>query len=163
MNIVMYPNSILARECKMIVDVNEDILKLANGMIETLKLTNSGIGLSAPQVGKLLRMIVVDCERSSPVVMINPEIVSRSEVAGVAEEGCLSIPGLRVDVERPLEVDVKWTDTGGNSRNESFNGIWSRCVQHEIDHLNGKLIVDGLSSTKRDMIKRKMKKIQRKQ
>ena len=95
------------------------------------------------------------------MVMFNPEILASSDEQNTYEEGCLSIPEQFAEVTRPSEVEVTWMDRDGNARKETFDGLWATCVQHEIDHLNGKLFIDYLGPMKRQMITRKMQKLKR--
>ena len=125
-----------------------------------------GIGLAASQVGILTRIIVMDCEKEEaakgkPIVMINPEIVASSDEENIYEEGCLSIPEHFAEIKRPTSVQVRWLDRNGNEQEQEFDGLWSTCVQHEIDHLNGKLFIDYLGTIKRQLITRKMQKFKR--
>ena len=125
-----------------------------------------GVGLAAPQVGELKRLIVMDCAKepeaqAKPLVLFNPEIMWSSDERETREEGCLSIPEQYAEVERPAEVSVRWLDVDGRRQEEKFEGLWARCVQHEIDHLNGKLFIDYLTPLKRQMITRKMVKLKR--
>lgn len=125
-----------------------------------------GVGLAAPQVGVLSRLIVLDCvkaegEAPRPLIMFNPQIVAASEELNTYEEGCLSIPEQFADVTRPAEVDVEWIDRDGKVQREGMKGLWATCVQHEIDHLDGKLFIDHLKPLKRQMITRKMVKFKR--
>jgi peptide deformylase len=125
-----------------------------------------GIGLAAPQIGVLDRIIVMDCvkdedEAPNPMVLINPEIIAASDETNVYEEGCLSIPDQFAEVTRPKQVQVRWMDLNGGEQNQEFDGLWATCVQHEIDHLNGKLFIDYLGAMKRQMITRKMQKLKR--
>ena len=145
--------------------MTDDIRRLADDMLETMY-DAPGIGLAAPQVGVADRLLVMDCVKDpeatpEPMVLINPEIVETSEETGVYEEGCLSIPEQYADVERPVAVTVKWLGLDGQTRNEHFDGLWATCVQHEIDHLNGKLFIDHLKPLRRQMITRKMVKFKR--
>jgi len=94
-------------------------------------------------------------------VMINPQVLATSEESSVYEEGCLSIPDQFADVTRPAEVTVRWLDTDGREHQEDFGGLWATCVQHEIDHLDGKLFIDYLKPLKRQMITRRMQKMKR--
>ena len=126
------------------------------------------MGLAAPQVGVTRRLIVLDCvkdegEEPRPLVMFNPEVVASSDETNTYEEGCLSIPDQYADVTRPKLVDVRWIDRDGNEQNETFDGLWATCVQHEIDHLNGKLFIDYLGAMRRQMITRRMQKLKREQ
>ena len=108
-------------------------------------------------------MDCVNGETETPrrMVMFNPEIVAASDVMNVYEEGCLSIPEEYAEVKRPEAVDVRWIDRDGNEQSETFDGLWATCVQHEIDHLDGKLFVDYVSRLKRDRIRKKLQKVQR--
>ncbi|MEO1537613.1 MAG: peptide deformylase [Pseudomonadota bacterium] len=138
---------------------------LAEDMLETMYHA-PGIGLAAPQVGILKRMLVMDCVKEEgaapqPMVLINPKIVWSSEDKNVYEEGCLSIPEVYNDIERPSEVEVTWTNLEGSDQRAKFGGLWATCVQHEIDHLDGKLFIDYLKPLKRQMITRKMQKLKR--
>ena len=125
-----------------------------------------GIGLAAPQIGVLNRLIVLDCvkeegETPRPLVMFNPQVIAASDGLNTYEEGCLSIPDQYADVTRPAEVEVRWIDRNGNEQNETFDKLWATCLQHEIDHLDGKLFIDYLKPLKRQMITRKMVKLKR--
>ncbi|MGC8477689.1 MAG: peptide deformylase [Acetobacteraceae bacterium] len=123
-----------------------------------------GIGLAAPQVGVGLRLAIVDLmpdEKPAPIVLINPEVVAASEELATREEGCLSLPGQYADVTRPARVKLRYLDQAGARREISAEGLLSACIQHEIDHLDGILFVDRLSSLKRNMILRRLAKEQR--
>ena len=148
-------------------DLTDDLRALAKDMLETMY-DAPGIGLAAPQVGVLSRLIVLDCVKeegveAQPVVMFNPEILSVSEALNIYEEGCLSIPEQYGDVTRPAEVEVRWIDLNGHAQQAGFDGLWATCVQHEIDHLNGKLFIEYLGPMKRQMITRRMQKLKREQ
>jgi peptide deformylase len=124
------------------------------------------VGLAAPQIGILSRVIVLDCDKEEgvppkPVVMFNPEVMASSEDTNVYEEGCLSIPDQFAEVTRPKEVEVRWIDRDGKEQTAGFDGLWATCVQHEIDHLDGKLFIDHIGALKRQMITRKMQKLKR--
>lgn len=132
-----------------------------------------GIGLAAPQVGVNRRIIIVDVPKqeeteNSEVLsfgryeMINPSIIEQSKVTSEMNEGCLSIPGISESVERSSYIVVSYADTDGQTKVLRANGLLARCIQHEVDHLNGVLFIDKLSSLKKDMIVRKMKKFQKK-
>lgn len=123
-----------------------------------------GIGLAAPQVGSPLRLAVIDLmpdETRAPIVLVNPEIVARSEELATREEGCLSLPGQYADVTRPARVRVRFEDAAGARRELEAEGLLAACLQHEIDHLDGVLFVDHLSILKRNMILRRLAKEQR--
>jgi peptide deformylase len=120
-----------------------------------------GIGLAAPRVGVGLRFAVVDLmadDKPSPIVLINPEVLARSEELATREEGCLSLPGQYADVTRPARVTVRHTDVDGVRRQIEADGLLAACLQHEIDHLDGVLFVDHLSALKRNMILRRLAK-----
>lgn len=120
-----------------------------------------GIGLAAPQVGVGLRLAVVDLmpdNERRPIVLINPEVVATSDVLATREEGCLSLPGQYADVTRPTRVKVRYLDEAGARREVEGDDLLAACLQHEIDHLDGVLFVDHLSSLKRNMIMRRLAK-----
>ena len=163
--ILIHPDPRLKKVCAPVSDITDDLRKLADDMLETMY-DAPGIGLAAPQIGVLDRLIVLDCvkeegEAPRPLVMFNPQIVSASDETNVYEEGCLSSPDQFAEITRPKEVEVAWMDRDGNARQEVFDGLWATCVQHEIDHLNGKLFIDYLKPLKRQMITRKMQKLKR--
>ena len=163
--IILHPDPRLKKLSEPISDVNDDLRTLADDMLQTMY-EAPGIGLAAPQVGVLQRLIVLDCvkgedEKPRPIVMFNPEIVSASDETRVYEEGCLSIPEQYADVTRPSEVEVRWIDADGAEHQEVFTDLWATCVQHEIDHLDGKLFIDYLKPLKRQIITRKMVKLKR--
>ncbi len=164
-NILIHPDPRLKKVTAPVAEITNDIRRLADDMLETMY-DAPGIGLAAPQVAVMSRMIVMDCEKDEdatprPMVLINPEIVWASEDRNVYEEGCLSIPEQYAEVERPSEVEVAWLSLDGKSQRERFDGLWATCVQHEIDHLDGKLFIDYLKPLKRQMITRKMQKLKR--
>lgn len=165
--LVLHPDPRLKKHCDPVSDLNDELRVLAEDMLETMY-DAPGIGLAAPQVGILSRLIVLDCakdedtdEEARPLVMFNPEVVAASDEKNVYEEGCLSIPDHFAEVTRPKTVDVRWVDPSGKEQSETFDGLWATCVQHEIDHLNGKLFIDYLGPMKRSMITRKMQKLKR--
>lgn len=148
-----------------VASVSDDLRRLADDMLETMYHA-PGIGLAAPQIAVMSRMLVMDCAKEDdatpePMVLINPEVVWTSEERNVYEEGCLSIPEQYAEVERPAEVEVTWMNLDGQTKRERFDGLWATCVQHEIDHLDGKLFIDYLKPLKRQMITRKMQKLKR--
>lgn len=144
-------------------DIN--LKKIVKDMFDTLNDSGNGIGLAAPQVGVKKRIVIVDLKennKSSPVIFINPVIVKESREREVNEEGCLSIPGYYAEVERAKEVDVEWYDLEGEKVTKTFSGLFSICIQHEIDHLDGILFIDYLSRLKRRRANEKVKKFQKK-
>ena len=163
--ILIHPDPRLKTVADAVVTVDDDVRRLADDMLQTMY-EAPGIGLAAPQVGILKRMLVMDCVKEEdapprPMVLINPEVTWSSEVTNVYEEGCLSIPDQYAEVERPAEVRIRWMTLDGKEEEEQFDGLWATCVQHEIDHLNGKLFIDYLKPLKRQMITRKMQKLKR--
>ena len=163
--ILIHPDPRLKSVADVVPEIDDTIRRLADDMLETMY-DAPGIGLAAPQVGVGKRLLVMDCvkeedETPRPMVLINPEITWSSDETNVYEEGCLSIPDQYAEVERPSEVEVVWTDLEGETRTERFDGLWATCVQHEIDHLDGKLFIDYLKPLKRQMITRKMQKLKR--
>ncbi|WP_281859971.1 peptide deformylase [Litoreibacter halocynthiae] len=142
--IVQHPDPVLRQLCQPVFDVAA-LGGLIAEMFETMY-DASGRGLAAPQVGRQIRLFVMDCTwkegERSPVVMINPEILSRSVDMQSNEEGCLSIADHPVWVERPARIEAMWMDQTGAQRRGAFEGIAAACVQHEIDHLDGVLILD---------------------
>ncbi|WP_170350354.1 peptide deformylase [Ruegeria atlantica] len=166
-NILIHPDPRLKKVCAPVTDLSDELRKLADDMLETMY-DAPGIGLAAPQIGVLDRLIVMDCikeegETPRPLIMFNPEVITSSDETNVYEEGCLSIPEQFAEVTRPKVVEVTWMDRDGNLQKETFDGLWATCVQHEIDHLNGKLFIDYLKPLKRQMITRKMQKLKREQ
>jgi len=165
--ILIHPDPRLKKPCAPVPELSDALRALADDMLETMY-DAPGIGLAAPQVGVLSRLLVMDCVKEEgasprPMVMFNPEIVATSDEKSTYEEGCLSIPEQFADVTRPAEVELRWLDRDGRERHAGFDGLWSTCVQHEIDHLNGKLFIDYLGPMRRQMITRKMQKLKREQ
>ncbi|MBE9637664.1 peptide deformylase [Salipiger mangrovisoli] len=164
--ILIHPDPRLKKLCAPVPDLSDELRVLADDMLETMY-DAPGIGLAAPQIGVLERLIVLDCARADdgetprPLVMFNPRVIASSDERNVYEEGCLSIPEQYAEVERPKLVEVEWLDRDGKLRKEEFDGLWATCVQHEIDHLDGKLFIDYLKPLKRQMITRKMVKLKR--
>jgi peptide deformylase len=138
---------ILRQATTPVSEVTDEIRRLVADMFETMHHAR-GIGLAAPQVGRTERLAVIEID-GEPLVVINPEIVERSSAKDKAEEGCLSIPDIYADVERPKEVVVRATDLDGNEYEVEATELLARCLQHEIDHLDGRLFLDYLSVLKR--------------
>ena len=179
MKILTLPNPILIKKSDPIDKVDNKIKKLMDKMLDTMYKA-PGIGLAAPQVGINKRVIVMDASprpglkryqeeeigekkeiKPNPIQMANPELIWVSEKKEKDEEGCLSIPGFMGEVTRPSSCKVKYLDRNGESKELLTKGLLARCVQHEIDHVNGVLFIDYLSSTKKDIILRKIKKQQK--
>ena len=161
--ILIHPDPRLKKLCDPVTEISADVRQLAADMLETMY-DAPGVGLAAPQVGVMKRVLVMDCIKEGtpePMVLINPVVIWAAEDLTVYEEGCLSIPDQYADVKRPAEVQVRWTGLDGAAQERQFSGIWATCVQHEIDHLDGKLFIDYLGPLKRQMITRKMEKLKR--
>lgn len=159
--ILVLPDARLRAVADPIDAVDDDIKGLAKDMLDTMY-DAPGIGLAAPQIGVMKRIVVMDLakegEKPEPMVLINPEITKFSDVVQTTEEGCLSIPELYYDVERPDAVTVKYTDLDGNEVIKDAEGKLAVCIQHELDHLDGVLYIDYLSRLKRDRVIKKFEK-----
>jgi len=144
--------------------VDDDVRALVDDMFETMYAA-PGVGLAAIQVGVAKRIVVIDlAEKDAPAeprCFINPEVIWTSEDLATYEEGCLSVPDQYADVARPAEAKVNYLDRDGNPQEMHAHGILATCIQHEIDHLNGILFVDHLSSVRRSIILRKLAKAKR--
>jgi peptide deformylase len=160
--ILCYPDPKLHKVAKSVADVDARIQALVSDMLHTMY-EAKGIGLAATQVDVHERVIVIDTsdERDQPLVLINPEIVWKSEATHLNEEGCLSVPGIYDGVVRHDAVHVTALDEKGQSRKIEAEEILAVCIQHEMDHLLGKVFVEYLSPLKRNRIKTKMLKAQR--
>ncbi len=161
-NILSYPDPRLHTVAKPVQGVDARIKTLVADMLETMYDAN-GIGLAATQVDVHERVVVIDVseERNEPLVLINPEIVWASEDKVLNEEGCLSVPGIYDGVERSTSVRAQALDLEGQLRTIEAEGLLAVCVQHELDHLLGKVFVEYLSPLKRNRIKSKLLKLQR--
>ncbi|MEO5806210.1 peptide deformylase [Devosia sp.] len=159
--ILVIPDARLRAVADHIEVVDDDIKKLAKDMLDTMY-DAPGIGLAAPQIGVLKRIVVMDLaaegETPEPLVLINPEITKFGDEMQVTEEGCLSIPELYYEVERPNAVTVTYTDLDGNEVTKDAEGKLAVCIQHELDHLDGVLYIDYLSRLKRDRVIKKFDK-----
>ena len=161
LDIVLAPDPVLKRKAQPVTTVDDRVRTLMDDMLETMY-DAPGVGLAAPQVGVLERILVVDvAEKEAPRQphrMVNPEVIWRSEELQTYQEGCLSLPDQFADVTRPARVRVRYTDETNQTRELEAEGLLATCVQHEIDHLDGILFVDHLSQLKRSMIMRKLAK-----
>ncbi len=160
--ILCYPDPKLLKVAKPVAAVDARLQALIADMLETMY-EAKGIGLAATQVDVHERIIVIDIseERDQPLVLINPELTWRSEATHLNEEGCLSVPGIYDDVVRHDAVHVQALDAKGQSYRLEADGLLAVCIQHEMDHLLGKVFVEYLSPLKRNRIKTKMQKLQR--
>ena len=164
LDILIAPDRRLRTRCAPLGKVDDAARRLLDDMMETMYAA-PGIGLAAPQVGVVKRLVVVDCARDEeepdPLKLIDPEIVWRSDELVIGNEGCLSLPEIYVDVERPEAVRIAYLNENGAAQEIEAEGLRARCLQHEIDHLNGVLHVDYLSAVKRGVILRRLDKSKR--
>lgn len=158
LDILYYPDSQLRRTATPVDNVDGEVAKLVDNMLETMY-DAPGIGLAATQVNVHQRVVVIDVseENDTPLTLINPTIVS-AEGSAMMQEGCLSIPGVYESVKRPSDVRIAAIDREGNPFEMDADGLLAVCIQHEIDHLDGKLFVDHLSVLKRNRIRKRMEK-----
>ena len=163
-NIITVPDEILKKISDPIEKVGLNEKKLVNDLFETMYNSN-GIGLAAVQVGILKRILVIDIsnkdEKKKSLSLINPVIKKVSTETSIYEEGCLSIPETFIEIERPKICEVEYVDIDGKIENLKCDGLLSTCIQHEINHLDGKLIIDHLSKLKRDIIIKKISKFKK--
>lgn len=161
LRIIKYGNPILRMKARKVDKLDQWIHKLVADMILTMQIDN-GIGLAAPQVAESLALVVVDhsliFEDGVPTAYINPEIIA-SEGESVLEEGCLSVPDIHEQVTRPETITLRFQTIDGEAREEQIDGLLSRVLQHEIDHLNGVLFVDRISALKKRLLKKDLKAI----
>ena len=164
LQIITAPDPRLKIKAKPVAKVDDKVRRLMDDMLETMYHA-IGIGLAAPQVGAAERVIVVDVaregEKPQPLRIANPEILWRSEEIMTANEGCLSLPEHYADVERPAAIRLRYLDHENEIREIEAKGLLATCLQHEIDHLDGVLFVDHISTLKRGMILRKLQKAKR--
>ena len=162
LNILTFPDPRLRKKAAAIDVFDQKLKDKAADMLFTMY-DDKGIGLAATQVDFHHRLIVVDVSENQddPLYLVNPSFVVLDETLDGYKEGCLSIPEHFAEIKRPTSVQVRWLDRNGNEQEQEFDGLWSTCVQHEIDHLNGKLFIDYLGTIKRQLITRKMQKFKR--
>lgn len=160
LKILIFPDPRLRKVAKKVTKFDKSLEILANDMLETMYIAN-GIGLAATQVDRHIRLIVMDLseERDDPRIFINPTFkILKNHKLFEFEEGCLSIPGFNETITRPDKIELTWQDIKGNQHIEKPEGLLTVCIQHEIDHLDGKLMVDYISALKRDRIRSKLLK-----
>jgi peptide deformylase len=160
LDIVKYGDPVLTQRAKEVTEFDDALRKLVDDMFETMY-GAPGVGLAAPQVGVLKRLFVMDCSsgrnKKQKIALINP-VIETEEGEQVGEEGCLSFPGIFVQVTRPQRVVVRAQDTDGSPFTLDIMELEARCVAHETDHLDGELFIEYLSPLKRDLTKRKIRK-----
>ena len=163
-DIITVPNEILKQISEPIEKIGTNEKKLIKDLFDTMYASN-GIGLAAVQIGVLKRILVIDVstkdEPKKPLSLVNPIIKKLSDDTSVYEEGCLSIPETFIEIERPKICEIEYIDLNGFKKELKCDGLMSTCVQHEINHLDGKLIIDHLSKLKKDFIIKKISKIQK--
>jgi len=149
LNVYTLGNRVLRQPAKRVAKIDTNIRQLAKQMLQTMY-SAIGIGLAAPQVGINKQLIVVDCDpdnpHSPPLIMINPEISNYSSQMELSEEGCLSVPKIYLDVARPVQIEVSYKDEQGRAHIIKADGLLSRVIQHEIDHLRGVMFVDRVEN-----------------
>lgn len=159
--VVKYGDDVLTRKAEAVIKFDSELQKLVESMFESMYVAN-GVGLAAPQIGISRRIAVIDCtcgkDPKQKIVIINPEIIA-TEGEQFEEEGCLSIPGFRETVERPQKATVRAFDIKGKEFTMQGEGLLARAFCHETDHLNGQFFISHLSTLKRDLIKRKIRKM----
>jgi peptide deformylase len=162
--IITAPDPRLKLQCEPVESVDAAIAKMMDDMLDTMYVA-PGIGLAAPQVGIAKRILVVDLSPKDgprePIRMANPEILWHSDDLATYEEGCLSLPEQYADVERPAHVKVRYLDQDNTAQELEADGLLATCIQHEMDHLDGVIFVDHISSLKRRMILRKLTKLKK--
>ena len=161
LNILEFPDSRLRTIAKPVAVVDDEVRQLVDDMFETMY-EAPGIGLAATQVNVHKQLLILDIseEKNAPLVLINPKIVGQ-EGSQTYQEGCLSVPGIYADVERADRISVEALDRHGQPLKLAAEGLLAVCIQHEMDHLAGKLFVDYLSPLKRDLVRRKLEKARR--
>ena len=164
MKILQVPHLMLRQKANKLVDILEKDLKIANQMMEVM-IKAPGVGLAANQVGILKQIVTINFEdkennKQSNYILFNPSIINYSKETIVMEEGCLSLPEQYADVERPKKITIEYIDKNKKLITREIDGFEARILQHEIDHLSGKLFVDYLSSLKRNILIKKVKKLQ---
>ena len=163
-DIITVPDETLKKISEPLEKVSINEKKLINDLFDTMY-ASKGIGLAAVQIGILKRILVIDVstkdEQKKPISLINPIIKRLSDDTSVYEEGCLSIPETFIEIERPKICEIEYIDLDGNKKELKCDGLMSTCVQHEINHLDGKLIIDHLSKLKKDFIIKKISKLQK--
>jgi peptide deformylase len=164
--ILNIPDALLRKISEPVVVFDKALRVLAEDMLETMY-DAPGIGLAAIQIGVPVRLLVIDLSKQDepkvPMIFVNPEILSVSDELATYEEGCLSIPEYYEDVERPASLRLSYRDERGNLHEIEADGLLATCLQHELDHLNGKLFIDHISKLKRDRVMKKFSKIAKRQ
>ncbi|MGX9355302.1 peptide deformylase [Roseobacteraceae bacterium S113] len=158
--IVMWPDACLRMPAEDVLEITDEVRGIWDEMIEVME-AMPGVGLAAPQIGVMQRLAVVDASdaRGFPVRMANPEVLSASQEMNAHEEASPCLPGVWAKVRRPAKVSVRFLNEHGMLDRRDFEGLWATSVQHQIDHLNGRMYFDNLSKMKRDMLLKKARKL----
>ena len=164
MEILLVPHPVLRQKANKLKSISKEDIKIANHMMEVM-MNAPGVGLAANQIGILKQIVTINFEdkennKKANYILFNPSIIQYSEETTVMEEGCLSLPEQYADVERPKEIMLEYMDENEKMIKKQIDGYEARILQHEIDHLSGKLFVDYLSSLKRNVLIKKVKKLQ---
>ncbi|MEM8579811.1 MAG: peptide deformylase [Pseudomonadota bacterium] len=156
---IPFPDKRLRTAADPVDAVTDEVRKVWTDMIDTMD-AMPGVGLAAPQIGVMLRLAVVDASdtRGQAISMANPEILHASDLLRAHEEASPNLPGVFARIERPRAVTVRFLDAEGQMKTQDFVGLWATSVQHQIDHLNGRMYIDHLSRTKREMLVKKSRK-----
>jgi len=164
LKIYKYGKEVLGLKAKEIGNIDQKISDLVENMRYTMYASGNGVGLAAPQVGESIQLSVIDISMGENpedfILLINPEILE-SDGSEVGDEGCLSLPGFSMPVKRKSKVLLKSLDINGNEWQKEYDGFIARVLQHEIDHLHGILIIDKVSSLKKQMLKKEIRKLER--
>jgi peptide deformylase len=164
LDIYKYGDDVLKLKAAEVKNIDKKIARLIDLMVGTMHSTRTGVGLAAPQVGESLQLSVIDLSQGHDekelVVLINPEILEE-EGSDMDDEGCLSFPGFTVPVRRSTHIFLKTIDISGKEMKQEIEGYLARVIQHEIDHLNGVLIIDRVSSLRRQIMKKEIKRLQK--
>ena len=157
---VSWPDKRLRTAARPVADITDEIRAIWEDMVETME-AMPGVGLAAPQIGVMLRLTVVDAsdERGQAIRMANPEVIDASQETRPHEEASPNLPGVSARVDRPARVTVAFLDRLGHRVTREFEGLWATSVQHQIDHLNGRMYFDTLSRMKRDMLLKRARKV----
>ena len=162
LRIITYGHPTLRKKAELVKEVDAEIKTLVDNMLETMEEAD-GIGLAAPQVNKSIKLIVIGMnhidETMEPMAFINPEIIEKSEETEPMDEGCLSIPGIREDVIRPVKITIKFTNIEGKEEVWDAEELLAKVFQHELDHLNGVLFTDLISPFKKQLIEGQLEKL----
>ncbi len=165
LNVICVPDESLRQVSEDINEVTDEMRLLADDMVDTMY-AYKGIGLAAPQIGKHIRLFVMDYEQNEEkkgkvYKVFNPKVTKTSEELVEMEEGCLSLPDVTVNIARPREITLEYLDENGHKQIVEAEGLMAICIQHELDHLNGKTLVDYMGPVKRKMAMKKLEKMRR--